>query len=379
MDKIFKEDVRHLINDNKGPCVSLYMPTSRKAGNDVNKMKIRVKNLIKKAKKELENYWDFSKKEIEEFLHPLEKLSSDRSFWLNQSLGLAVFLSHDKFEYYRLPLEFTEKIIVSENYYIKQIIPELFEDRKFYVLTLSRNMNRFFRCTREDIRQIELDDLPESIEETLKYDDPEKSIQYHSNSGNGSAIYHGQGVTDEDNKEDLMRYLRQIDSAVYDYLHESDAPLVLMCVDELFPLYNKANSYSNILEEFVQGNPDKINPHEILNNAWDVVKPNIENYKKKAVNKYQELRGSEITENSIDKIVRTAYYGKIDSLLIEADKEKIGFYKADEDRINFGDKEGYFDLYNFAAIHTIMNSGEVYILNSEEMPSGLEIAAVYRY
>lgn len=379
MDKILKSDIQELISGNEGPCVSLYMPTSRKAGNDVNKMKIRMKNLLKEAGEKLKEKWDYNKSEIDDFFEPLQKLTNNRDFWFNQSTGLAVFLSKEEMNYYRLPINFREAIDVENNFVIKQLIPELFEDRKFYILTISKNSNRFFESTKENIREIELEDSPDSIEETLKYDDPEKTIQYHSNSGNGSAIYHGQGVTDEDNKEDFMRYLREIDEAVYNYLHNRKDPLVVMCVEEVFPLYKKANSYNNLLKEFIKGSPDRISKGEILNKAWEVVKPHIENYKIEAINKYKNLIGSKKSGSDLENIIKESYYGKVNSLFIQENREKRGYFDQEAEKINLRNDSKSVDLYNEAVIYTIMNGGEVYILNSEEMPKNDEIAAIYRY
>jgi len=379
VDKIMKSDIQELISGNEGPCVSLYMPTSRKAGNDVNKMKIRMKNMIKEIREKLKEKWDYNDSEVDEFLKPLRELTNNRDFWFKQSIGLAVFLSKESINYYRLPLNFVEEIAVENNFLIKQLIPELFEDRKFYILTISKNSNKFFESTQENIREIELEGSPDSIEDTLKYDDPEKTIQYHSNSGNGSAIYHGQGVTDEDNKEDFLRYLREIDEAVYDYLHNRNDPLIVMCVEEVFPLYKKANSYNNLLKEFIKGSPDKISEGEILNKAWKVVKPYIENYKIEAINKYKNLIGSDKTDTDFKKIIKEAYYGKIDSLFIQSDSEKRGLFNHDNEKIEIDNSSKDIDLYNEAAVYTIMNGGEIYILNKEEMPANEKIAAIYRY
>ena len=379
MDKLIKSDIEELISGNEGPCVSLYMPTSRKAGNNVNKMKIKMKNLIKKAENELKEKWNYSKSEIENFFKDLYDLTNNRDFWFNQSLGLAVYVSKDELKYYRLPLNFKEKVDVEQNFVIKQLIPELFEDRKFYILTVSKNDNRLFESTSENIREIELEDSPESIEDTLKYDDPEKTIQYHSNSGNGSAIYHGQGVTDEDNNEDFMRYLREIDEAVYNYLHNREEPLVLMCVEEVFPLYKKANSFPNLLEEFIKGSPDKISKEEILKRAWKVVKPHIENYKIEAINKYENLIGSDRIGTDFKNVFKNSFYGKIDSLFIQSNSEKRGSFDRENEEVKISKDSKDIDLYNEAAIQTIINGGEVYVLDKEEMPTEEKIAAVYRY
>jgi hypothetical protein len=37
------------------------------------------------------------------------------------------------------------------------------------------------------------------------------------------------------------------------------------------------------------------------------------------------------------------------------------------------------DMLDFAAFHTLLNGGRVYTLESEDMPNGLIVAAIFRY
>jgi len=49
---------------------------------------------------------------------------------------------------------------------------------------------------------MDLGDTPRKIEDILKYDDPEKQLQYHTGTSSGkgkrSAIFHGHGVGTDD-------------------------------------------------------------------------------------------------------------------------------------------------------------------------------------
>ncbi len=37
------------------------------------------------------------------------------------------------------------------------------------------------------------------------------------------------------------------------------------------------------------------------------------------------------------------------------------------------------DMLDFAAVHTLLNAGRVYTLESEDMPNGSIVAAIFRY
>jgi hypothetical protein len=41
--------------------------------------------------------------------------------------------------------------------------------------------------------------------------------------------------------------------------------------------------------------------------------------------------------------------------------------------------QGEYDLYNFAAINTIANGGQVYVLDENQMPDGEDVVAMYRF
>lgn len=378
MDKIRKEDLQKLINHKEEPCISLYMSTTPQAGNEVNKMSIQYKNLLKKAREELKINWKKDDKEIDKLLGQAREISQDRSFWFNQTEGLAVFISPETFLFYRVPIDFEDKVIVSKYFNIKQLIPELFEDRRYFVLTLSRQHNSLYQCTPDSITPIEIENTPANIDETLQYDDPEENIQYHS--GNSSeAIFHGQGVTNEDNKEDLMRYLRQIDQGLNTYLHNKEDPLVVISVKDLFPLYKKANSYSNLLDDFVHGNPENMKLTEIQHNTKDIIEPYFQNYKKEALEKFNENLGTEKSESDINEIIPGTVHGRVDLLLLKADKDEWGIYNHEEQEVRLLEDIGYYDLYNYAALNTIANGGNVYLLEPELMPDNVDIGAVYRY
>lgn len=378
-DEISREELEKLINYQSGPALSIYMPTSRRGGEAVNKMFIKFKNLFSKAKDRLTKNYNISAKKRDKIFLPLERLKKDRNFWLHQSRGLVIFASPELFKTYRLPIKFNEEISVEKYFNIKQILPSIFENKNYYVLALSKNKNRFFQCTVDDIELIEREELPDGIEETLQYDDPEKSIQYHSGSGNKtSAIYHGQGVT-EQNEEDILRYLREVEEVITGYLRGKKAPLLLMCVKRIYALYKDINNYSNLIEDYVSGNPDHKNEEDILKETRELVLPYVENQWKKAVEKYNKLKTTEKTSNEIREVITNAYYGKVKYLLIKSDSDKkTGIYNPESNKIKKDDKNNY-DLYNYSAINTIKHGGKVYLLDSRKMPGEFNIGAVYRY
>ncbi|MCK8824634.1 baeRF7 domain-containing protein [Fuchsiella alkaliacetigena] len=378
-----KEDIEKLMAYEKEPCISLYMKTKKAASSEIKNMSIKYKNLLSEVERKLEKDWDFKNKEKEEFLESAKILIGERTFWQHQNEGLAIFISPDISSYYQLSIAVKDQVFVSKHFNIKQIIPELQSERSYNVLALSRNNNRFFQCNKESIKKIEVDEVPKNIDEALKYDDREKTLQYrsHSDSGRTKAIFHGQGSTREDNKEYLLRYLRQVEQGLNDQLNKDNKALVLMCVKELFPLYKQVNSYSKMMDGFIRGNPDKLQAKEIHQQSWQLMKSHFNEKKQKVISRYNELKATEKTSEDLSAIIKAAVFSKVDKLLLKKDALQWGKYNLEKNEVllaNEADSENY-DLYNFAALKTLNAGGNVHILEAEMMPEEKEILAIYRF
>jgi Bacterial archaeo-eukaryotic release factor family 7 len=156
----------------------------------------------------------------------------------------------------------------SGRYHLKPLLPLLAGDGRFYVLALSQNEVRLLGASRYSTDEVKLgDDVPESLADALKLDEPEKQLQFHTgSSGDGgagrSAVFHGHGAKD-DSKDNILRYFRKIDRGLRDVLKGQEAPLVVAGVDYLLPIYREANTYSGLVEEGTTGNPEELSVEEL--------------------------------------------------------------------------------------------------------------------
>jgi len=230
-----RERLKQLVERQKGACVSLYMPTHRTAA-ETQQDQIRFKNLLGEAEKDLSDAYP----KEQELLEPARGLLDDNPFWQHQGDGLAVFLSPGKFHYFRLPISLEELVVVGERWHLKPLISLLSGDGRFYVLALSQGEVRLFQCTRYSVGEVALEGIPGSMAEALKYDDPERQMQFRTaaptGTGKRAALFHGHGVGTDDSKDSILRYFRQIDKGLRTLLGEERSPLVLAGVDYLFPV-----------------------------------------------------------------------------------------------------------------------------------------------
>jgi hypothetical protein len=384
--EVTKKVIERLIEEKDDLCISVYMPTRGAASSEVKKMPIQLKTLLNNVKKKLSEEHNLDTRDIDKLLKPATDLIGDRVFWQNQKQGLALFVNSNHFSYYRLPSEVPEIANVSEYFNIISLIPEVMFNKIYYVLALSRNYNRILRCTKGTVEKIDIEGVPDSIQEILQYDESEKTLQYHS-SGGESAIFHGQGVVDDEKKEELLQYFRMIDQGLNKHLNprnkKNKLPLVTMCVKELFPLYKEINTYPYLLETNVEGNPDDLSDDLIKNSALEIVSGYFHNQIDDINKIYHDLKGTGKTSTQLEDIVSASVFSRVENLLIKKNVYQYGTFDVEENKVQLAAEEhnqkGTYDLYNFAAINTIKNGGQVYVLDEEKMPDGQDIIAMYRF
>jgi len=388
MNTLSRDDLRTLMGKYKGLCVSIYMPTHR-VGAGIQQDPIRLKNLLVEAEEHLLAS-GLRTPDAQELLEPAQKLLQDGLFWQRQSDGLALFLSSEAFRYYRLPFDFDELVVVTDRFHIKPLLPLLSGDGRFYVLALSQNKVRLLQGTRYNVSKVALEGVPESLAEALRYNDPEKRLQFHTSTrtpggkGQRPAIFHGHGVASADDPKDyISRYFHQVDEGLQDLLRDEQAPLVLAGVDYLHPIYKEANTYPYLVDEGIEGNPEELRAEELHEQAWAIVQPYFQKAQEEAAAQYRQLAGAGSAQASSDlkEVVPAAYHGRVETLFVAVGTHQWGTFDPDTDVVRLHEKAepGDEDLLDFVAVQTLANRGSVYAIEPEKVPDGALLAAVFRY
>ena len=372
-----REELRTLIESPQQPMVSIYMPAHRTG--DSEQDPIRLKNLLRDAENQLISN-GIHMQDASKLLKPAQQLLSDSYFWQHQGDGLAIFLSPEIFQYYRVPHSFQELVVVAERFHIKPLLPLFSEDGAFYILAVSQNRVRLLQCTRYYVREVTPEAVPESLAEALKYDQPEKQLQSHT-TGRGSAIFHGQGLGKDDDKVNILRYFQQVDHGLHELLREERVPLVIAAVDYLHPIYREANTYAHLLEEAIEGNPDELSAEELQERAWAIVQPYFERGRADALEQYGEAVSKGLATNDVRQAVLAAYDGRVSTLFVALDIQQWGAFDLESRKIHLYEEKrrGAEDLLDFTAIHTLTKGGTVYAVEPEQVPGKTPIAALFRY
>jgi hypothetical protein len=360
--------------------VSIYLPT-HVAGAEIQQDPIRLKNLLNEAEEKLLQQ-GMEKRDIQKTLGEASALLEDNQFWQHQSHGLALFLTVENTRLYRLPLNFEPMVWVSHLFHLKPLLPLFFDDRYFYILAFSQNQVRFFQSTRYQISEIELEGVPTSLAEALKYDDPEKQLQFHNVSGEGSTpVYHGHGSSTDNDKTELYRFLNKVSNGLQSYLNNEEAPLVLASVEYLQPIYREVSDYPHVLEDGIDGNPDIAQAEELREAAWPIVAQLIGQTHDQALEEYHAAQGTGKASDRAAQIVSAAHQGQVDTLFVTANAHLWGRLNDFSGEVEIHDQPQADDqdLINIAAVRTALQGGKVYTFTADAMPNQAPAAAIFRY
>jgi hypothetical protein len=377
-----QEDLKRFVESPPAPCVSMYVPTER-ADPKGKKNYLRFKNLKRMAEKEFLDH-GLRKTETGELLAPLGKLLEDTLFWQNQSEGLAVFRSPDLFRFFRLPLQVKETLVVADRFHLKPLFPLFGEEGRFYILALSQKKVRLLRADRQDLEEVPLKGIPSSLEEALKYDAPEKQLQFHTRTpaamGRRSAMFHGHGGGIDESKEDLRHFCQMVERGVKKILRGEKAPLVIAGGEPLLALYREVNSYRTLLQPAVPGNPKQSDDSRLHRQAWKIVQPFFRQAREEATARYRQQMGTGLASKDIREVIPAAIHGQVEVLFVPLGVQLWGTFdpRANSLQLEEGNHGGG-DLLDFAAVHTFLSGGTVHAVNPREMPDDGPVAALFRY
>ena len=390
MELLDQRELMRVVEYSGDICVSIFMPTHPTGLEWQEEDPLRLRNLLKEAEQQVtQAYPELRLPGIRQLLQPAVNLLQEGSgFWKYQGQGLAIFLTTEFNHVHHLPFPCDEVVLVANNFYIRPLLPLFSGDGRFYILAFSQNQVRLFHASQGDLEEIELPDVPKSLAEALKYDDPEKQFQFRGASAPGApgrqaAVFYSHGMPSSYKKEWLLRYCQQVNDGLLPQLRNQNAPLVLACVDYLFPIYQQANTYPHLWPEHVPGNSDRCRPGELHLAAWHLVQPHFQEKQRQALSRCRQLLNGGQASGETAEIVAAAYYGRVATLFVATTCRLWGSFNPQTGEVQLLSQPelnpNSAELLNLAATHTILNGGAVYAVPPDEVPGHGMVAAIFRY
>lgn len=384
MALISKQQIDELVNVHDTDCLSIFIPTHR-YGVDVSQGKdtLALKNQLKEVRHKLETKGK-DQRGINELLRPIEELLEDKQFWSYQSDGLAIFRSNAYFRKFVVPVHFEAFNYLSHEFYIKPVMPLLADDERFFVLALKLDEVSFYEGSDYSMQDVIIEDItPTRLEEVVGFDYEQKSLQFRGQQeGMGHAMFHGHGKATDERKNEILRYCRAVNDGLMTMLHDEKPPLVVACLEYLFPIYKEVNSYTNLFPKAITKNPAELEVPLLHEHARELLRPYFDKKRQEKLELFSQFNETDRTSSDISEIVPAALEGKIDALFLENKADIFGIYNPNKNEVTTEQEhtEGNVSLMNLAATQVYLQGGQIYLLDKEDMNwNSSKVHALYRY
>lgn len=381
MDQLSRDFASGLF-DSAGPCLSLYQPTHRPFTGRQGDA-IRFKNLVGELESSLAK--QHSAREIAPLIAPFRELAENSEFWRGTMRdGLAVFGAPGMFRVYMLQRPMPELAIVAKSFHIKPLLRVLQSADNFHILGIDRQRIRLFAGNRDHLDEVELPEgFPRTSEDVLGEQEYKRFVEAWAPQTGQAAIMHGGGRSSSGVLEAaLERYFRGIDDAVLEqYSRPSKQPLLLVGLPENLAIFRSVSRNPHLLEASIDVNPDSLSIEELRERAWRKVEPYYLDRLAGLVDRYKEAYAHEKGDSDVAKVARSSVQGRVDTLLIDADRKVPGRMDPETGGIDFEDLSHpeIDDLLDDIAQQVLRSGREVVVVPSERMPTDTGLAAIYRF
>jgi len=389
MSDFSRAEIKALVEEQIPPCVSMYLPIGR---SEIQPLQgpTRLKTLLNQAETQLRGMRSV-KSDIETVLQPIRNLLTDESFWQQQRHGVAIFssLSPDAFRTFddtSDAIQFTETVVVGENFHLKPLLPLLSGDRSFYVLAITRDHAGLLKGNRDQIRPVQNANLPESIDAALGEEVSGFQMQGRAMNVGGGEQTGVFGAPDPMKYEQdrVLRYCRAVDEAIHKILAGRTEPLLVAALPEWHAVYHEVNTYPQLAEHGIEKDADTMTAEELHAAAWPIVAPFFQQEITGAVERYRRTHAVNpaAAGDTLKDILLAAHFSRVETLFVAEGAQQFGHYDPNNDGLETYDDQlpGSVDLIDEAATHVILNGGTVYTLKRDEMPDPRSpIEAIYRY
>ncbi|EAR22097.1 baeRF3 domain-containing protein [Nitrococcus mobilis] len=371
-----------LLDEREAPCLSLYQPTHRQHPNNAQDP-VRFRNLVKQLAASLRT--KYPARDIPALLRPFEALAEDREFWNHAGDGLAVLGAPDFFRVYRLQRPVAELAIVAESFHVKPLMRIVQSADRYQILGLNRHAFKVFEGNRDALDELPpIADVPQTAVELLgkASDDREGAHRAHGPDGSTNVARHGTDVMQDAEDRDTEQFFRAVDAAVLKHCSQpSGKRLILAALPQHHHLFRTVSNNPSLMDEAIDVHPDDLSLDALRERAWQVVLPHYLQRLAGFVESFGAAASNGRGSDDLPGIAEAAVAGRVETLLIEADRLLPGRIDASSGKITTADltHPEIDDVFDDLGEIVLKRGGEVIVVPSDRMPTDSGAAAIYRF
>ncbi|MFI1459736.1 baeRF11 domain-containing protein [Nocardia carnea] len=344
-------------------CVSIYTPTESDTA-DPDRNRIAFSN---QARRVLDLVTDAEARAAleEEF----DAYIDDAAFWRFQSRTLVVLATPTRIRTFRVPNQLNASETVGNRFYLKRLLRAVTFPQTAFVLALAEGGVRLVEVSADrPARTVPVPGLPTSAADhagkaSLGDRAPKRRVQ-----------------GDEGRKMRARQFARAVDTELRDLLAGRDTPLILAATEPINSLFRSVNSYDNLLDESIPGNPEHTTDHELADRSREVLDRHYAAQLADLVDLVELRRGEGRAATDVSDLARAASAGSVDTLLVDIDASVPGTVSP-EGAVTFADSaaDDSPGILDEISRRVLLTGGEVLAIRAADLPDGAQLAGILRY
>ena len=280
--------------------------------------------------------------------------------------GLAIFMSPERALFVAMPITMGPAVEVGTRADLLRLLPALVDDIEFFAVTIDKKGAQLFRGSRFDFEVVPVPDMPGSIDDALWYIRREPMLNRQ-----GSGTLHGAGGGQDLRKDDVRQYIHLIDKAITPVLNGAESPLVVFGVEYEAAMFINHTHYRHTLDIAISGSPESLSAEELHQRSWEYVRSLAHSAAGDALERLRRLDGTGKTATDPDDVVTASLNGSVSDLLVaRSATDPDETLPAATDR-----RHRAVDAVNEGFRHR----ARIHVVDDDELPGGINVAAVLRY
>jgi hypothetical protein len=368
-----RDDVDTLAAVREHPCVTIYLSTSP-LPQDAEKFRVELRNRITAAVQQLRAA-DTEKTRIEDLQETLDDLVADSDFWRSLSYSLAIFAGPDSVRTFRLPNRLNGAVEVSDRFYLKPLLRAVTFPQAAFVLALAQNSVRLLEISADSpVYAVPVPGLPSDVADAVGLTSISGRTQ-DSHSMGGRI----QGA--EGHKVRMRQYARAIDRSLRPVLSGLTLPLILAAAEPLAGIYRSVNSYPNLTEANIGGNPEET-PDDDLGRSVRGILDALYTAELAVLKDRMARRAAHgRAYTDLSDVARAATFGAVETLFVDIDQTVPGLVDEDSGAVTLSeaDDAGTYGVVDEILRRALLSGAEIFAVRADDMPGGGAVAAGVRF
>jgi len=362
-----------------GPCLSFFVESSTSPEH----VNATLKALRREAFIRLGEL-GLSAAEADRFLNPLAPYLKESNLAVADGQTLGIFLSASDCSSFSVPLAIRTRLVASQRFYLKPVLPCLLEPQQYHVLAISENSAHLFQCSGHECHKVQVAGLPKSLKDVFASRDFASSLQAHSSGvpGHQPLTYHGHSGPVEEVHKNRVAYCRHISAAIEKHLQDCEEALILACVSEYLPAFREVSRFKGLVHDAIAGNPDRLTIADIQHASRKMIDALTKERMLRDIKEYVDVRNTPRSSSSLAEILAAVFDGRVKSVFVRAGIDVWGVFDPGTNALSLnGDaaSAGSEEMLNLAAIESVLHGGIACLVPAADMPENEPIVAVFRY